>query len=162
MFGAEMDQGYDVAQICLNGHVVNSYTKTEPTRNSNFCSACGKATTTKCTSCNHEIRGHSLDYGYLYDAPSYCLECGAAYPWTSLKIQTLLELIRETDGISDDNKTKLIESTDDIIIDTPKTKLASNRFKLILNKITPEQRQSVKNVAFDLVCQTAKNLIWGS
>ena len=142
------DEGwYDVAQICLNGHNINSLSKTYLNSNSSFCSDCGKKTITCCEKCNGEIRGYyhaSIPIGSFYSVPSYCLECGNAYPWTVSKIQALKELADDLEEISDADKQKLIESIDHVLTETPKTTLASSRFKSILNKVTPEHKQMIK------------------
>lgn len=38
-----MREGYDTAQICLNGHVVTSMSETVPQRMRKFCEQCGEA-----------------------------------------------------------------------------------------------------------------------
>src|SRR6266568_5517959 len=80
--------GYDVAQICLNGHVINDRARTSPEFNSQHCKHCGTETITACTNCKALIRGefHSpvivIVSGRQIAAPTYCHQCGAAYPWT--------------------------------------------------------------------------------
>jgi len=48
---------YDVAQVCLNGHLVNAKTKDSPQHNKDFCTKCGNETITKCPECNQDIPG---------------------------------------------------------------------------------------------------------
>lgn len=159
------DSWYDVAQICLNGHVVNSLVKTNPNPGGKFCEDCGKNTITCCKECNHEIRGyyHSSNvFSYIYSAPNHCSNCGNPYPWTVSKTQALNELFSELEEISDADKDKLVKSIDDIITETPKTELASNRVKSILNKITPEHKEIVKSIGLKLICESAQKLIFGS
>src|SRR5213080_2664584 len=48
---------YDVAQVCLNGHVTNGFSRSSPEFNETFCSNCGERTITVCPACNHAIRG---------------------------------------------------------------------------------------------------------
>ena len=156
---------YDVAQICLNGHVVNSMSKEYSNSNRDFCETCGKKTITHCEKCNNEIKGYhhmeNVHASYGSTPPSYCPDCGEAYPWTISKINALKELTNELDEISEDEKNKFKESIDDIVIETPKTNLASSRFKLILNKISPEHRTMIKDMGLNLLCESAKKLIWG-
>ncbi|PKN74080.1 MAG: hypothetical protein CVU50_00450 [Candidatus Cloacimonetes bacterium HGW-Cloacimonetes-3] len=93
-----MDQ-YDVAQICKNGHVINSMIITHPDNGCDFCPDCGAKSQTICGWCKNDIKGESLPtFGphYIglspYKAPNRCSKCGMPYPWSSLyKIAVLLE-----------------------------------------------------------------------
>ena len=42
------DSHYDLAQICENGHTVNSMARDYPTSNQDFCDKCGTPTMTQC------------------------------------------------------------------------------------------------------------------
>ena len=56
-----MSEGpYDVAQICLNGHVINAYAKSEPNRNQKFCDECGASTMMQCEQCNTDINTFAI------------------------------------------------------------------------------------------------------
>jgi len=52
------DSWYDTAQICMNGHVINSMSKSHPEHNKKFCDKCGAPTINNCPKCNTPIRGH--------------------------------------------------------------------------------------------------------
>ena len=81
-------EGYDTAQICLNGHVVNDSVRWSPEFNSLHCKECGAATVTACGKCKQPIRGYYHSPGIIVvggaqmGAPPHCYHCGAAYPWT--------------------------------------------------------------------------------
>ena len=64
--GADTRHGnwYDTAQICINGHVINSMSISHPEHNKKFCDKCGALTITNCPKCNTPIKGH-----YHYHAP---------------------------------------------------------------------------------------------
>jgi hypothetical protein len=49
---------YDTAQICINGHIINSMSKSHPEHNKKFCDKCGAQTITNCPNCNAPIRGY--------------------------------------------------------------------------------------------------------
>jgi len=54
-----MSEGwYDTAQICMNGHIINSMSKLHPEHNRKFCDKCGEPTITNCQKCNSPIPGH--------------------------------------------------------------------------------------------------------
>jgi hypothetical protein len=59
----EFQEGYDVAQVCLNGHIVNFFAGSQPERNENFCSACGERTIVQCPHCKTKIRGQYHEFG---------------------------------------------------------------------------------------------------
>jgi len=64
---------YDVAQICLNGHVITELAL-KPDYRQDFCSRCGARTITECEACHKGIRGFLHGSGYLgtIDRPAFC------------------------------------------------------------------------------------------
>src|SRR5579859_2353404 len=90
---------WDVAQICLNGHVINQQVVAERDHSQAFCSRCGKATTMSCRHCRAPIRGaYHFPGTYVVDdvsLPSYCLGCGRPYPWTETQVLAAKELADE-------------------------------------------------------------------
>jgi hypothetical protein len=104
-------QGYDVAQVCLNGHVVNFLTGTQPEHNKNFCSTCGEKTIVQCTHCNAKMRGHYHTVGaisFLPEvAPSFCHNCGEPYPWMEDRLRIAKELLDHDDKLSLEEREKL-------------------------------------------------------
>jgi hypothetical protein len=50
-------EGYDLAEICLNGHVTTSIARSYPNFRKNFCDECGEKTIMKCPSCQADIKG---------------------------------------------------------------------------------------------------------
>jgi len=83
-----VDDGYDVAQICLKGHVANSRMPQFPDEDAGFCTTCGSPTITTCQRCAKEIRGLTFGFepGLDYDSyviPGFCHACGTPYPWNN-------------------------------------------------------------------------------
>ncbi|MGE5558987.1 MAG: DUF2321 domain-containing protein [Bacillota bacterium] len=79
---------YDIAQICMNGHLVNPATIKNPEASSAFCRHCDAPTIKACPHCNKPIRG--LQYGagesFSMEAPpSFCYSCGKFFPWGKKK-----------------------------------------------------------------------------
>ena len=60
---------YDIAQICREGHVVNTMARDYPESNEAFCAKCGSATVTACDGCQAAIRGHYHVPGPLAPLP---------------------------------------------------------------------------------------------
>lgn len=63
--------------------------------------------------------------------------------------------IKETD------KSKLRGTVKDLVSETPKTKLAANRFKAIFDKIQPSSKKAIETLMRDVICESAKKLIFG-
>ena len=158
------DDWYDLAQICLNGHVINASVKEYPQFNKKFCDKCGAATITNCPICNAEIQGdyHGGDVFSLADqkAPAFCPNCGKPYPWTEAKIQTAHDLAQELENISDDDKKILTQSIDEIVKDSPRTILIATRFKKILSKTSKPIVNAFRDILIDIVSETAKKILW--
>jgi hypothetical protein len=125
--------GYCTAQICQNGHVIVTGMETSPDLKADYCKDCGAGTTTKCPACGTPIRGRYDVEGFIglteYTAPSFCHACGAAYPWTAAKLEAARELADELDGLTADERESLKGTLDDLVKDTPRTQIASTRFK---------------------------------
>jgi len=158
------DSGYDVAQICLNGHVINSSVNEYPQFNKKFCDKCGAPTITNCPNCHAEIQGNYHGEGVLsladQKAPAFCPNCGKPYPWTEAKIQTAHDLAQELENISDDDKNILTQSIDEIVKDSPRTTFAATRFKKILSKTSKPIVDAFRDILIDIVSETAKKILW--
>jgi hypothetical protein len=155
-----MYEGYDVAQICLNGHVVNSSFRQLPKHSSLFCGQCGAATIIQCPSCKTDIRGHFWGTMGFFRPGSYCLNCGKPYPWTESKLQAARELAGELENLTLEEKEALTKSIDDILSDSPRTALGATRFKKIMLKVGKEGASALKNILVDIVSEAAKKTIW--
>ena len=154
-------EGYDVAQICQNGHVANSSSKNLPEFNQKFCERCGSATITNCPDCNSPIRGSywgSMSGGY--DVPSFCINCGQPFPWTKSKLQAAHELAEEIDNISDEDRIVLQKSIDELVKDTPSTPVAVTRFKKIMVKVGQTTAGMFREILVDVLSEAAKKALF--
>lgn len=156
---------YDVAQICLNGHVVNSCFDRRPQHNKAHCDRCGEKTITQCPGCKTTINGaYILNSGSVMSglgtAPAFCRNCGRPFPWTESKLKAAQELSQEIEGISNDEKKILMESIDDLVRDNPRTTLAATRFKKIVAKAGGAIGGSIRDILVDIVSETAKKALW--
>lgn len=162
-----MSNWYDVAQICLNGHVITDAVKEFPQHSKKFCDTCGARTITNCPHCNTEIQGYYNVEGVLsvseYEPPKFCPNCGNSYPWTETKIQAAQELAEELENISKEKKKIITRDIGEIVKDTPRTQLAAMRFKKILSRVSnPTIVEAFKKILVDIVSETAKKIIWPS
>jgi len=157
-------EGYDVAQICLNGHVITAMAGHVPERTRNFCEDCGAATITECPSCDQSIPGFYLNsavVGSLYEPPAFCGDCGKPYPWTGRRLEAARELALEAGSLSSDERGQLIASFDDLTRDTPRTQVAVGRFKRLAAKAGVETASALRAVLVDVMSEAAKKAIWG-
>jgi len=136
---------YDVAQICLNGHVVNDSYRMYPQHNSAQCSECGQKTVTACPKCKANIQGryhaseYVLNFAGALTAPPFCRECGSAYPWTEAR----LSAVRELERLDANERGTLDRILDDLVSDTPRTPVATLRFKQLVLKAGPAAMEEV-------------------
>lgn len=157
---------YDVAQICLNGHVITDSARLSPTLMQKYCDKCGEPTILECQSCKTPIRGYYhvegvISIGDKLIVPSFCHECGKPYPWTERKLEAAWELADELEELNDDERMKLKNSLNDITHDTPKTELATTRLKKIMGKLGKESYSVVKQVLIELATEAAKKSLFG-
>ena len=152
---------YDTAQICLNGHVINSMMKSSPETSKKFCLSCGASTISECRHCNSPIKGYHHVPGVIgfpsNHAPRFCDNCGSPYPWTSGRIQAAQELVDEL-GISPDDSAALKEAVVDIVTDTPRTTAAALRFKRIAGQAG--SLEILRDILGEAASATAKKIIW--
>ena len=128
-----------------------------------YCSLCGEETITGCSVCSVAIRGiyrTSIPGAVIPDqpfkAPSYCYNCGAAFPWTERRIQAARELADEIDDLSDAEKEKLKNSIPDLTKDTPQTTLATARFKKLIEKVRGPVTDGLKDIVKTIATEAVK------
>ena len=160
------DSWYDTAQMCTNGHIINSQSVYRPEHNKEFCDKCGALTINNCQKCNLPIRGYyhvppmgTLDYTDL-PLPIFCPDCGKPYPWTEAKLKAAQELSDEVDNLSPEERSLLKKSLDDIVRDTPQTTVAANRFKRLVAKAGKPVADAFRDILVDILSEAAKKIIW--
>lgn len=161
-----MGASHDPAQICINGHMVNSSSAHRPEYNASFCPKCGSETITFCRHCNGAIRGRlyqadSYPGSKIVPVPAFCHACGKAFPWTASALESARLLADETDSLSPTEREQLKATLDDLVRDTPKTTLATTRFKKFMLKAGKETAQAFRDILVDIASETAKKAIWG-
>ena len=160
-----MKVGYDIAQICINGHVINSSSESYPQYNKKFCVKCGAETITNCKYCGGDIKGYYHgDFINIspFIRPSFCDNCGKPYPWIESRILAAQELAKETKGLSSEDKDILKNSINEIVKDTPSSQVAALRFKNIMVKSGKVAAGMFKDILVEIVSEAAKKVIWGS
>ena len=156
---------YHVAQVCLNGHVVTSLADKQPERCESFCSECGEATLMQCSACNASIRSYHADDGAYglgeYHPPAFCHNCGSAFPWTERKIAGAVELVQMDGKLSDGELQQFKSDLTELTKDSPKTQVASLRFKQVMTTVGASIASGVRSIVVDVLSEAAKKAIWG-
>jgi hypothetical protein len=167
-FGSDDDSDYDTALICLNGHVVNSHARSDAPRNRPFCAICGSRTVSECSGCHAPIQGGTFDNHYgrlefvpIRAAPKFCDRCGNAYVWTGKRIEAAKELAKELEGLSEEERSTLSQSIDDLVKDGPQTQVAIVRSRKLLAKVTGPAVRAFRDVVVEIAAAGAAAKIFG-
>jgi hypothetical protein len=163
---SDVREGYDVAQVCLNGHSITGSAQASPQFMKNYCPKCGSATIISCPACDAPIHG-IYQGGYVsftppYVPPAFCHECGAAYPWTESRLEAAKELAREDEELTDEEREQLARSLDDIIADTPRTQAAASRFKRLAAKAGKGTAEGLREIVVQIASEAARKAIFGT
>lgn len=155
---SEVELGkYNVAQICENGHVVIAWLDAAPESGRKFCETCGAQTIEACKNCDADIPGTLKDTVVLsYDRPSFCGECGASYPWMQSAIDELKSLTELAEGLKEEQRAQLRAAIDDLVVDTPRTKGAVAKVKLLAPKLGKEVWEAMRGILVDVATEAAK------
>ena len=155
---------YDVAQVCLNGHVINDNYKSSPEFNQDFCDQCGEKTITECSSCHELIKGEYHIKGVFggipgYIPPSYCHKCGNAFPWIQTALDSAKELLDFDESINNDDKELLLNSMKEISKDTSKTEVNALKIKKIAKRLGSDTYDAFIKIAVDVGTEIAKKTL---
>jgi hypothetical protein len=152
--------GYDKAQVCLHGHVINWFAESRQERNQDHCTRCGTSTITACPHCNEEIRGylHTPGVSRLVPdgAPSFCHKCGHAHPWTQERLDTARELLYHDDKLTIEERNKLWDLLQYVMSD-PKSDLVPAKRKLIEFNVV-KAAAATREFVLDLMAKYAKEM----
>lgn len=152
---------YREAQVCLNGHTITRDLENEG--GSKFCPKCGEKTVTNCVDCDAILRGSRLGGAHFGNLPpdSYCYSCGEPYPWTKNILEATRELANEFDELDDNDRTLLVESIPDLIVDTPNTEISKVRFGKVYNKLGEKAKQALYKLLVDVLSNIGKDVLQG-
>ncbi len=94
-------KGYDVAQVCPNGHVATAYFIAYHEFREDFCQECGAKTIYECPNCKEGIRGgyHGIVGFAEFKTPPFYVNCGQPFSWTANALEAATELIDELDEL---------------------------------------------------------------
>ncbi len=155
-------EGFDLAQICENGHLINKRARTESQYNKDYCSKCGKPTITTCPYCKGAIKGYDHASKVIeleFPIPSFCDNCGKPYPWISVKLEAAKDLINES-NLNNSDKNIFSENLGSILHESPKTSLAANRIRNVLSKAGKPIAEAFYKIFIDVSSETAKKILF--
>lgn len=156
---------YQVAEICPNGHVTTSAANLNPEMREKFCSHCGEPTAIHCPNCQATIRGRydvpQVIGLFHYSPPAHCHNCGSAFTWTERKVDSAVELVEVAEGLSSDELRQFRADLTELTKDSPKTQVASLRFKKAMSKVGNSVASGVRDIVVDVLSEAAKKAIWG-
>ena len=157
---------FDLAQICENGHVINSLARSNPVSNQDHCDRCGAQTVTACSACKSEIRGYHhrpglVGGGLAYSAPGYCFKCGAPFPWTARAIEAATEMADLLEGLSPEERLDLKRGLPDLMADSPRTPIAESIFKRALKKAGKDGYETMKSILVNVVTAEVRRGLFG-
>lgn len=156
---------YDVAQVCINGHLVNDRYRGRPQHNKRFCTKCGAQTIAKCPACGADIQGDYIVEGVITigaeppPPPAFCHNCGKPFPWTEARLEAMRELTQEVGELGDERE-KLVGSLPDLVVDTPRTQLAAARWRKALAKVGDQVKPAIMQMLIEIATEGAKKLLF--
>jgi hypothetical protein len=157
--------GYDVAQICINGHAISSMAGSSPELRKPFCNKCGAVTTMKCLKCGKPIKGYYhvegvFGFSSTYKVPKFCDNCGESFPWTETKLNTTKGLIDLIETLTSEEQNDFKITVEHLVRDTAETALSKIKFKKYIQKADSEMTNGIKEILRDLVSEeTQKGIL---
>src|SRR5438128_10214245 len=95
-----------------------------------------------------------------FPAPSFCHNCGEAYPWTARSLTAARELAEELENLGTEEKQILSKSLDDLVRDTPKTSVALVRFNNITRKAGGLAAEQLKSTLREIATESVKRALF--
>jgi len=156
---------YHVAQICKNGHVINTSADRYPESNQYYCEKCGAPTIMRCESWGAPIRGYYevsgvISTGEHYERPSFCYKCGSIYPWTRSELEAAKALAATFAHLSEEERKELEKSLDDLVQETPQSKVAELNFKRVMKKVGSDGYDSMRSILVGIVSEAIRKSLF--
>ncbi len=118
-----------------------------------------------CPNCQVSIRGRydvpQVIGLFPYSPPAHCYNCGSAFPWTERKIASAVKLVEAGAELSAEEVQQLRSDLTELTKDSPKTQVASLRFKKVMAKVGTSVASGVRDIVVDVLSEAAKKAIWG-
>jgi len=152
-----VQSGFDVMQVCLNGHRITDGVASMPQFRKAFCAECGAKTIMDCPGCHAPLQGPLQQPRRAFpretSVPNNCQGCGTVYPWRQDAIASAIEILRMQ--LEEQDAAEIAELVPAIAIETSKTHLAALKLKLKRLMSKPAYDVAIKVVG-DVAAATAK------
>ena len=163
---------WDVALVCLGGHLINDRVRGDPSRNHEQCPTCGSEAISTCPGCREPVPGFHYDQGNdpasshprgrtLSAPPRYCPACGRPFPWTERVMSAVRMVIREMAALDGYERDQLRRSIDHIIRQTPQTAQAVRQINDALSRIGGESAQALRELFMSIASAEVKAQLVG-
>lgn len=158
---------WDVALVCLGGHLINDRLRGDPTRNLDQCPTCGSEVISACPGCREPVPGFHYEPGIdqaaihprgraLTTPPRYCPSCGRPFPWTERVMSAVRMVIREMAALDPHERDRLRRTIDHIIRQTPRTPQAVRQINDALSRIGGEPAQALRELFLSIASAEVK------
>jgi len=166
-------EAWDVALVCLGGHLLNDRVRGDPSRNQDQCPTCGSEAISACPGCREPVPGFHYAQGYdraspsfpggraLAAPPRYCPACGRPFPWTERAMSAARQVIREMAALDLHERDQLRRSIDHIIRQTPQTPQAVRRINDALSRIGGESAEGLRELFLSIASAEIKEQLVG-
>ncbi|MBU9705906.1 DUF2321 domain-containing protein [Paenibacillus sp. AK121] len=154
---------YDIAVVCLNGHLITNTLTSAPHEATRFCSDCGERNIAKCEHCGEPIRGATRVYmeGYTYQTPSFCHSCGHEFPWLTRKLEQADRLVDLIENLTEEERSVYKSDIRELIKDTPKATVAGISIKKLLIKTPQNIKDSLKDILVNVASEAVNKMMLG-
>lgn len=152
---------YHNATICLNGHEISGYdANAQP-----HCEKCGAETVSYCKYCTQPIRGkYEVDgvvaFGFKYNKPFYCWNCGKPYPWTEKILENAVEIISLDEDLGEKERELIKTAIPNLIIESPDTPVAVAKYNKGISEAADFVKKSLRQLLIDVVSETIKKALF--
>jgi hypothetical protein len=158
---------WDVALVCLGGHLLNDRVRGDPSRNLDECPTCGSEAISACPGCREPVPGFHYEQGddqaslnprgrALATPPRYCPACGRPFPWTERVMSAVRMVIREMAALDLHERDQLRRSIDHIIRQTPQTPQAVRRINDALSRLGGESAHALRDLFLSIASAEVK------
>ena len=153
------EQGYDVMQVCLNGHQITDSAELLPHHMKPFCPDWGERTIIACPECSAPIQGHLKGVLSVHQSQvrNNCHQCGTAYPWRQHALAAAIEILEmELEGQDATSAAALVPA---IATDTPRTEIAAMKLRKLLGTMSKPAYDVAIKVVGDVASEAAKKIL---
>jgi hypothetical protein len=162
---------WDVALVCLNGHLLNDRSRGNPAGNALGCAICGAEAISACPGCRECIPGFYYAQGRPFEpagsssallakVPQYCQSCGRPFPWTERAMSAARAVIRELATLDQFERDQLRRSIDHIIRETPQTQVAILRIRQALARIGGETARQLREMLISVASEPIRKQLF--